>query len=139
MLIIDGTDLIFGRAASKIAKELLNKQDVILVNAEKMIISGNPKAIVERYRVKRSLKTKSSPEKSARWPRIPSKFVKRILRGMLPKKKAKGRDALKRLKVYEGVPSDITETPIVYEDCKAKGISKYVTIGRICELFGYKA
>lgn len=137
MIIVDGSNLIFGRTASKIAKELLNNNDVMLINAEKMLISGNPKAVVERYRVKRSLKNKANPEKSARWPRIPSKFVKRLIRGMLPWKKPRGKTALKKLKVYEGVPSDMKGNPLVYEDCRPKNISKYVTVEKICEMFGY--
>ena len=92
---------------------------------------------LNRARTKRSLKTKSSPEKSPRWSRVPRMFVKRILRGMVPWKNAKGREAYKRLMVYEGRPAEIKGEPIVYEECKPKNVSKYVTVARICKLFGY--
>lgn len=137
MIVVDGKNLIFGRVASKIAKELLSNKKIVLVNAEKLLISGSQEVVVGRYRTKRSLKYKGNPEKSPQWPRVPKLFVKRIIRGMLPWKKPKGRAALKNLKVYEGVPGEIKEKPVVYEGCKPKNISKYVTVAKVCKLFGY--
>jgi len=140
MIVVDGANLIFGRVASKVAKELLNGNNVVLVNAEKMIISGSPSSILDRYKVKRSLKFKGNPDKSSKWSRIPRMFVKRLIRGMVPWKKPKGKMAMKSLMVYEGVPADMIDRKdwVVYEDAKPKNVSKYMTIARICKMFGYE-
>ncbi|MFA5049688.1 MAG: 50S ribosomal protein L13 [Candidatus Micrarchaeia archaeon] len=137
MIVIDGNGMIFGRIASRISKELLKKNQIILVNAEKILISGDPKAIVDRYTVKRSLKNKANPEKSSHFSRVPKMFVKRIIRGMLPWKRPRGKEAYRNLTVYEGIPENITQKPVVFEDCRPKNISKYITIEKICKRFGY--
>ncbi len=137
MIVVDGNGMVFGRIASKISKELLKNNEVVLINAEKILISGNPKAIVDRYTTKRALKNKSNPKKSSNFPRVPKMFVKRIIRGMLPWKRPRGKEAYRNLIVYEGIPEKITQAPIVFEECRPKNISKYITIEKICKRFGY--
>lgn len=137
MIIVDGSNMVFGRLASKIAKELLKGNSVSLINSGSILISGNPEAVYERYRVKRSLQFKGDPEKSGKWPRIPYLFVKRIIRGMLPWKKPKGKEAYRKLRVYEALPEGIKGKSLVYEDCKPKNISKYITVKELCKRFGY--
>ena len=39
--IIDGEGLVLGRLASTVSKRLLNGEEITIVNAEKIIISGN--------------------------------------------------------------------------------------------------
>lgn len=107
-MIINGEGLILGRMAASAAKAALKGEQVIVLNAEKIIISGNPRQIVERYKVRRSLKNKADPEKSPKWPRRPDMLVRRIIRGMLPYDKATGRQAFKRIRVYIGVPNEFS-------------------------------
>jgi ribosomal protein L13, archaeal/eukaryotic len=87
--IIDGKGAILGRAASRIAKMLLNGDSVVLLNAEKMLISGHKRNIIENYKHRLDLKDKANPEHSPYWSRKPDLFVKRVIRGMLPYKKPK--------------------------------------------------
>jgi large subunit ribosomal protein L13 len=47
-IVIDATDLILGRMASTVAKLVLKGERVIIINAEKALISGNKKNIVEK-------------------------------------------------------------------------------------------
>jgi LSU ribosomal protein L13P len=42
-----------------------------------------------------------------KYPKTPDRLFKRMVRGMLPKEKAMGREALKRLYVYIGTPPSI--------------------------------
>jgi len=42
MLYIDADDQIVGRLSSKIAKLLLNGEEIMLFNAEKAVMSGTP-------------------------------------------------------------------------------------------------
>lgn len=105
--LIDGKGKIVGRVGSNVAKKLLSGDSVFIVNAEEMIISGHPKDIVAKYKRLYELKDKANPEHSPYWSRRPDLFVKRIVRGMLPYKKAKGKEAYKRLKVYIGFPEEL--------------------------------
>ncbi len=136
MIVIDGEGSILGRVASKVAKKLLEGEEVHLINAEKMIVSGNGKTIISKYLVRRSLKNKADPEKSPKWPRVPDMLVRRIIRGMLPYKKAKGREAYKRLKVYIGNPGYDKTTKI--EEAKPGEIKKYITISELCKMIGWR-
>jgi large subunit ribosomal protein L13 len=75
MIAIDGTNAILGRLASRVAKKLIEGNEVVLVNAEKIVISGNPKSITDDYLVRKSLKDKSDPEKSPKWPKVPNLHI----------------------------------------------------------------
>jgi len=101
--IIDADGLILGRMASCVAKRLLNGEKIIIVNAEKAIISGKRLSII---RDKHEFLQIGHYRKGPFHPRRPDRIVKRVIRGMLPRKKPRGKEALKRLRVYIGVPKD---------------------------------
>jgi len=101
--IIDAEGLILGRMASQVAKRLLNGEKIIIVNAEKSIISGKRLSIL---REKHDFLQVGHFRKGPLHPRRPDRIVKKVIRGMLPRKKPRGKDALKRLRVYIGVPKD---------------------------------
>ncbi len=134
-MIVDGTDMVFGRLASQVAKKLMMGEEVQLVNAEKLVIVGNPKQISQRYLTKRGIRNKGTPERSPVWPKLPHLLVKRMIRGMLPRDSARGRAALKRLRVYTGNPKKLEASRL--EDASYDGMSKHVTIHEICRSIGY--
>lgn len=136
MQVIDGTDLILGRASSRIAKMLLQGEEVHLVNAEKMVRIGNPKDITERYKARRRIKHKATPEHSPKWSNVPHFLVRRIVRGMLPWKKATGRAAYKRLRVYSGNPKNL-ENAKSLDQAKFTKRARYITIYQLCKHLGY--
>ena len=100
---VNADGLILGRMASKVAKRLLNGEEVIILNAEKAIISGKKKSKVAE--AKQFLEV-GAPERGPFHQRRPDRIVKRTVRGMVPFSQPKGKIALKRLKVYMGVPED---------------------------------
>ena len=57
-------------------------------------------------------------------------LVKRMIRGMLPYKTARGRAAYKRLKVYNGDPGLKGE---VLRIDPPKAVKKYMYIGDLCK------
>lgn len=136
MQIIDGTDMVFGRLASQIAKKLLLGEEVYLINAEKIVIKGDPKQIRERYLEKRGLKNKGTPERSPVWPKVPHMLVKRMIRGMLPRKTKRGLAALRRLMVYTGNPKNL-KTSLEIEGADFDGVSRHITIHELCRNIGY--
>jgi len=104
--VIDAEDLILGRMASVVAKRLLNGERIIIVNAEKAVISGKRLSIIRE--AKEFLQV-GHHRKGPFHPRRPDQIVKRTIRGMLPRKKPRGKDALKRLRVYIGVPKELED------------------------------
>ncbi|MDE1768255.1 MAG: 50S ribosomal protein L13 [Candidatus Micrarchaeota archaeon] len=138
--IIDGQDKVIGRAGSQIAKLLLNGNNVNLVNAEKMVMTGHERDILEKYKQLLELKDKANPEHSPYWPRRPDMFVKRIIRGMLPYKKPSGKAAFKRLKVFIGVPEEFKSAKM-HEVKTKKSMDIFentMSIKQITEKLGYK-
>jgi large subunit ribosomal protein L13 len=136
MQVVDATNMIFGRAASQIAKRLINGEEIHIINAEKFVIVGNPVEIVGRYKVKRTLKNKADPEKSPKWPKVPHMLVKRMIRGMLPRENSRGKAALERLMVYTGNPKNM-DTSLKIENASFDGLAKHVTIHELCRKIGY--
>ncbi len=136
MQVLDATNMIFGRAASQIAKRLILGEEVRIINAEKFVLVGNPEQIVERYLIKRRLRHKGNPEKSPTWSKVPHLLVKRMVRGMLPIKTASGRAAIKRLKVFTGNPENLNQN-LKLEKASYDGLSKHITVHDLCKKMGY--
>ncbi|MFX0068868.1 MAG: 50S ribosomal protein L13 [Promethearchaeota archaeon] len=107
--IIDASDLILGRLASTVAKRLLAGENIMIVNAEKAAISGNKRSILDRYRQRFGIRTLSAPWRGPFHYRRPDRFVKRAIRGMLPHKTPRGKQAYRRLIVHIGVPDKIED------------------------------
>jgi large subunit ribosomal protein L13 len=72
--------------------------------------------------------------------RQPHRIVRKTIRGMLPHRKAHGREAFRRLKVYIGVPEEYEAAEKeTFEKIQASRLSKrYLTIGEIAENIGWK-
>ena len=102
---VDGKAAVLGRLASSVAKELLKGNEVVIANADKIIITGNPKKILGMYLQRRRRGDFHGPF----FPKQPELIVRRAIRGMLPYKTKKGTAAYKRLRVYTNVPEDIKE------------------------------
>ncbi|MBT6690018.1 50S ribosomal protein L13 [archaeon] len=100
-IVYDGEGAVFGRLASVVAKDLLKGNEVDVLNCEKIIISGDKKLLAVKILAKREMGSGGSM-KGPKYPRVADKLVKRMIRGMLPRDRAKGRDAFRELKVYVG-------------------------------------
>ncbi|MEM4089615.1 MAG: 50S ribosomal protein L13, partial [Thermoplasmatales archaeon] len=86
-----------GRISSYLAKELLSKkEEIVVINAEKAVVTGKRRFLIERYKTERDV---GSVRKGPRFPKEPDRIFRRTVRGMLPMKTTRGRDALKRLRV----------------------------------------
>ncbi len=132
--IIDAENHIAGRLATVIAKRLLKGEEIVVVNAEKIIITGERDSVLAAYKQKKDLgNVKSGPF----FPRRADLIMKRTVRGMLPWKSTSGREAYRRLKVYVGVPKEFVDTKMEKVDVAVKtGLTQYVTIGQIAEYLG---
>jgi large subunit ribosomal protein L13 len=137
MIVIDAKDTRIGRVSTFVAKKLLEGEEVKLINAEEAVISGRPQLIIEKYTARRQLKQKGNPEKSPYWPKVPDRFVKRLIRGMLPRKKARGREAYGKLRVYMGSPEGVKGEPVKVKGSELGKLTKYIKVRELCRHLGY--
>ncbi len=140
-LIYDAKGKILGRLASHAAKSLLQGNEVSIINAESAIISGSRKDILKKYRTRVNLKEKANPEHSPYWSRRPDLLVKRVVRGMLPYRKPSGKAAYKRLRVYIGMPNELSSQKLIETEAKDPK-SMYVgsiTVKELSRLLGYSS
>ncbi|MCC7570095.1 50S ribosomal protein L13 [Candidatus Micrarchaeota archaeon] len=140
MKIYNGEGYILGRFASIVAKELLKGEKVIVYNSEKLFITGTKSNILEKYVKRRAVKSHQNPEHSPKWPRRPDLLVKRIIRGMLPWSKPRGRLVFKNLKVYMGKPELVdkfADKEITLEKAQIKEGQNGITIEKLCSSLGY--
>jgi len=101
---------VVGRMCSKIAKLLLNGEEVIILNAEKAIFSGKKKSKVAEAHVFLEV---GAPMRGPFHYRRPDRFLRKTVRGMLPFKQPKGKSAYKRLKVYMGIPLEFKDKQMI--------------------------
>lgn len=134
-IIIDAKDLILGRMAAVVAKRLLQGECVTILNAEKAVVSGRRRSRIRE--AKRKLEI-GHPRKGPFHQRQPDRFVRRTVRGMLPRKKPKGKEAMKRLRVFIGTPKEFEEhqTESVNEARAEKLKCSYTTVGEIVRELG---
>jgi large subunit ribosomal protein L13 len=134
-VIIDAKGLILGRMASDVAKRLLEGESVIILNAEKTAISGKKQHIVTDAKTFLEV---GHPRKGPNHPRRPDKIVSRTIRGMLPRRKPKGIQAFKRLRVYLGVPVEFEGKNIqtLTEASTGKLKAPYITVGDLAKEIG---
>ncbi|MEK6873114.1 MAG: 50S ribosomal protein L13 [Nanoarchaeota archaeon] len=110
--IIDATGAIFGRLCSFAAKKALEGDDVIIINSERTVITGNKKNIIEEYGEIR--KKGGHSLKGPKYSRVPYKMLKRGIRGMLPDfRRGIGKQAFKGVKCYNGIPKELENEKII--------------------------
>ena len=109
--VFDADGLVLGRLASTVADMLLkaarsDRDDkVVIINAEKAIVSGSSRSVLQNYHDKYAL---NHARKGPYFPRMPDMILKRTVRGMLPyQRKSSGRRALRNLRVEIGCPSHL--------------------------------
>jgi large subunit ribosomal protein L13 len=136
--VIDATNAILGRLASYVAKEALQGKRVVVINAEKAVISGTKARVVARAKTKLKTRTLANQAKTPTHPRRPDNYVRRVIRGMLPWKKDRGKEAFHRVRVYIGAPEDYAAMPQlkVPEADAAKLRVPYITVGELSREIG---
>ncbi len=128
-IIFDGERVILGRLGSAAAKQSLLGKNVIILNCEKVVITGNRPMIISQYKIMRA--KGGYAQKGPYFPTTPAMIVKRTIRGMLSYKEGRGAQAFKKIKCYEGVPKEFAELKLSHID-KAEHL-KTMTIKELSE------
>ena len=145
-LLMDARNKILGRFCSQVAKKALLGEKIVIINAKEAIISGSKRDIHEKYLEKLNISTATNPRRGPFWPRRPDTFMRNVLKKMLPTKKIRGKEALKRIHVYIGAIPErfqnryqtLIPTEIPFSDKKRLSYyNKYITLENLCSRIGW--
>ena len=135
-IVIDATDAIAGRLASRVAKEAMNGNRVHVVNVEKAVVSGNPTYTFTHYREKVE---RGDPYHGPFYPRPPDRVFRRMVRGMLPHHRPRGKTAFHRVHVYISIPKELENKPMRRVPGTENRLEqKFVSLGLLSERLGAK-
>ena len=134
-VVVDASGLVLGRAASLIAKRLLGGETIVVVNAEKSVVTGNRSMVISEFTAARA---QGSVRSGPHYPRFPDRIFRRTVRGMLPHLKTRGKVAFERLHVFIGVPSGLSgHSPVTLETAKARpALRPPTTLAEVSTLLG---
>ncbi len=135
---INAENLILGRIASYAAKKALLGNNIKILNCEKVVITGNRKDILGKYIQRRQM---GNPSNGPFLPRLPDRFVRRAIRGMLPYKRPRGNEAWQRIMCYIGVPGEFEEKKMItlpHADVSKTKSLRFLNVKEICSIMGGK-
>ena len=142
-IIIDAKGHLLGRLAAVIAKELLSGQRIVVVRAEKLVLSGSLFRRKTAYMEFLQKKHGTNPRRSGPYHfKAPSRLFWRAVRGMLPHKTQRGKAALERLKVFEGIPHPYSlkkrqVVPIALKAVRLQAGRKSCLLGELSKKIGW--
>jgi len=123
--------------ASIVAKRLLLGETIVIVNSEKAALSGKR---LSRVKEARAFLDIGHPKKGPFHPRRPDQIVHKTVEGMLPHRQPRGETALRRLRVFLGVPVELKDAS--FQTIPEAHVNRlkcpYVTVGELAKEIGYK-
>ncbi|AAS53047.1 AER367Cp [Eremothecium gossypii ATCC 10895] len=142
-VIIDGKGHLLGRLASTVAKQLLNGQQIVVVRAESLNVSGELFRNKLKYHDYLRKATRFNKTRGPFHFRAPSRIFYKAVRGMVAHKTARGKAAMERLKVFEGVPPPYDKlkrvvVPQALRVLRLKPGRKFTTLGKLSSTVGWK-
>ncbi len=138
--VYDAENMVVGRLGAKVAKAAILGDHVVIINAEKAIITGDKRYVINEWKNKRNIRTSYQPQKGPFHERRPDKMLRKMIRGMLPWPKPRGKEAYKRIHVYLGVPDEYVEHErIVLEKARYRSLTrKYITMADLSHELGWR-
>jgi len=139
-MIINGEGHILGRLASVISKYLIEGEEVIVLNADKIMLSGSKDWAYAKYKQRVDRASISNPrDLGPKYPRRPDDIFRRTVRGMLPYKKSKGKESYKKLQSYVGVPREFKDAEYQkIPQAEYNDLKKGIELGELSKLLGAK-
>ncbi len=139
MVLVNADGLVMGRVASFCAKKALEKEEVVVVNAEKVVLTGTKNDLLHKYKTKFDRNVKGNPEHGPKFSRMPDRVMRSSIRGMVPIKRKTGKDAIARVKVFIGTPAKYKDQEVVdLSKFKVDETRRYVVLGELTKLLGAK-
>jgi len=118
---------------------ILQGKRVVVVNAEKSLLSGKRSAVLDEWKSKLEISSRVNPIYGPIHYRTPDKILKRMVRGMVPHQEIKGRAAMKRLRVYIGLPEAFASQKLSrFQDAEAvRPIPVYTSLAELSRSLGW--
>jgi large subunit ribosomal protein L13 len=137
---IDASGQIAGRLCSKVAKLLLLGNSVVIVHADQALFSGSRATVMKQFFDRLKIASVVHPKHGPFHPRTPPAILTRMVRGMIPRSKPSGAAAIKRLRVYGGIPKELGRVSFTaFDEAKAtKPLAYYVPLGEVASRIGWK-
>ena len=131
-VVVDARNCILGRVASEVAQRAIDGERIAVVNAEDAVITGSEEDVMSTYRKRVEVGSDSGPY----YPKRPDRLFKRAIRGMLPYKERRGREAFENVRVYVGNPYD--EDGEVLPETSLDRLSniRFLSLGEVSEKLG---
>jgi large subunit ribosomal protein L13 len=134
--VIDAKGLIHGRLASNVAEMIMDGKEVVILNAEGIVITGKREVIFADFKMKVD-RGDTTKRKGPFYPRRADLLFKRCVRGMIPWTTTSGRDAYRRLHVYVGTPKQFESCEKLRpEEADREITGKYTTLGAVSKFLG---
>jgi len=132
-VVIDARNCILGRVASQVAERALDGERIAVVNAEEAVITGGEEDVMSVYRER----TEVGSDRGPHYPQRPDRLFKRSVRGMLPYKTTRGREAFENVRMYIGNPYEDTDAEVL-DGTSLDRLSniKFVSLGEVSENLG---
>ena len=132
-----------GRLAATVAKTILQGQKIVVVRCEGINISGNFFRSKLKYLDYLKKRCNVKPSRGPYHFRAPSKIFYKAVRGMVPHKLHRGKEALARLKVFEGIPPPYDKqkrqvVPSALRVLRLNPSRKYCELNRLSHEVGWK-
>jgi large subunit ribosomal protein L13 len=134
--VVNADGLVLGRMASSVAKQLLRGEEMVIVNAEKSVISGR---IGNKVTEAKEFLEVGGVGRGPYHYRRPDRIVRKTVRGMLPFRQPKGKKAYKRLRVYIGIPDEFKNQRMsTVGQAEAKKLTcPYFTVAELAKRIGW--
>jgi len=134
--VIDAKGLIHGRLASNVAEMIMAGDEVVVLNAEGIIITGKKDVIFADFKAKVD-RGDTTKRKGPFYPRRADLLFKRCVRGMIPWTTTSGREAYRKLHVYVGTPKQFESCEKLRPEEAVREITgKYTTLGAVSKFLG---
>ncbi|AKH97942.1 50S ribosomal protein L13 [Halanaeroarchaeum sulfurireducens] len=131
-VVIDARDCVMGRVATNVAERALEGDRVAVVRAEDAVITGSRDDILEKYQKRAELGSDRGPA----YPKRPDRIFKRAIRGMLPYKSKRGREAFSNVRVYVDNPFDEDGELLDGTSIDRLSNTRFVTLGEVADHLG---
>ena len=132
--VIDANGHILGRLASNVADRILGGEEIIILNAESVLITGNKETVFASFKAKVD---RGQIRKGPYYPRRADLLLKRTIRGMIPWTTTTGRNAYRRVRAFVGSPEEFNGVEKeTIETAMRLNTGKYTTLGAVAKFLG---
>lgn len=142
-LYINADKHVAGKLSTHIAKALLEGNKVTIVHCEKLVYTGPLKRGEGKFKSYLNKTRIVNPLKGQFHFREPSKFFRRTISRMVPKRFYRGQEALSRLELFDGCPKELEN--IIFDVCPKALLSytadpkrKFYILGDLLKKYGWK-